>query len=162
MVRLFNCTICDQRRSTSMTPKFSILLRENPPKVLRFTLSIWRVIFSIHLWKGILLRTSEIPLNLNFKHVRMTNSDGRCLDLLPSQGSEEATGKKSNPVAGQIYKIIFKTREYFEHTNRKSFYPWVEVSTTFFTVSKSYSFSGSLYRSPSSLKTRKIIIISHY
>ena len=35
---------------------------------------------------------------------------------------------KSNPAAGQIYKIIFKTKEYFEHTKRKSFYPWVEVS----------------------------------
>lgn len=57
----------------------------------------------------------------------MTNSDGRCLDLLPSWGSEEATKNKSDLAAGQIYKIVFKTKEYFEHTNRKSFYPWVEV-----------------------------------
>ena len=67
--------------------------------------------------------------NSNYlNYVRITNSDGRCLDLLPCRESEEATGKKSNPVAGQIYKIIFKTKEYFEHTERKSFYPWVEVS----------------------------------
>ena len=110
-----------------MTPKFSILLLENPPKVSQFTLSIWILIFSIHLGKGILLRTSEIPINLNYS--RITNSDGRCLDLLPSRESEEATRQKSNPVAGQTYKIIFKTKEYFEHTKRKSFYPWVEVST---------------------------------
>jgi len=60
----------------------------------------------------------------------ITNSDGRCLDLLPCRGSEEATRMKSNPVAGQIYKIIFKTKEYFEHTERKSFYPWVEITFT--------------------------------
>jgi len=60
----------------------------------------------------------------------ITNSDGRCLDLLPSRGSEEATKKKSNPVAGQIYKIIFKTKEYFELSERKSFYPWVEITFT--------------------------------
>jgi len=58
----------------------------------------------------------------------ITNSDGRCLDLLPSRGSEEATRKNSDPVAGQTYKIVFKTKEYFEHTKRKSFYPWVEIT----------------------------------
>ncbi|KAF8807838.1 Hydroxyisourate hydrolase [Phlegmacium glaucopus] len=58
----------------------------------------------------------------------ITNSDGRCLDLLPSRGSEEATREKSDLVAGQTYKIVFKTKEYFEHTHRKSFYPWVEIT----------------------------------
>jgi len=58
----------------------------------------------------------------------ITNSDGRCLDLLPSRGSEEATRKNSDPIAGQTYKIIFRTKEYFEHTKRKSFYPWVEIT----------------------------------
>ena len=105
----------------------------------------------------ILLRILGIPVNLNC--FRITNSDGRCLDLLPSRESEEATRKKSNPVAGQIYKIIFKTKEYFEHTNRKSFYPWVEVSTMH---RFEKLFSGSLCRSPSPLKTRKTTIISHY
>ena len=76
----------------------------------------------------ILLRISEIPINLNYS--RVTNSDGRCLDLLPSRGSEEATRNKSDIVAGQTYKIIFKTKEYFEQSKRKSFYPWVEVSGT--------------------------------
>jgi len=58
----------------------------------------------------------------------ITNSDGRCLDLLPTRGSEEATRKKSDLVSGQTYKIIFRTKEYFEHTERKSFYPWVEIT----------------------------------
>jgi 5-hydroxyisourate hydrolase len=89
--------------------------------------------------KGYICYALEIPINLNYS--RITNSDGRCLDLLPSRGSEEATRKKSNPVAGQIYKIIFKTKEYFENTERKSFYPWVEVSTMH-RVEK--LFSGSL------------------
>ncbi|KAF4623064.1 hypothetical protein D9613_002232 [Agrocybe pediades] len=57
-----------------------------------------------------------------------TNADGRCLDLLPPAGSELAKKEKTDLVAGQTYKVVFKTKEYFEKTNRKSFYPWVEIS----------------------------------
>jgi len=54
-----------------------------------------------------------------------TDSDGRCLTLLRSTEAEE----KMIPLkAGGLYKIIFKTKEYFESTGRKSFYPWVEIS----------------------------------
>ncbi|RDB28420.1 5-hydroxyisourate hydrolase [Hypsizygus marmoreus] len=59
-----------------------------------------------------------------------TNSDGRCLDLLPPAGSGEERTEKTALVAGQIYKIVFKTKEYFESTNRTSFYPWVEITFT--------------------------------
>ena len=58
---------------------------------------------------------------------RMTNADGRCLDLLPPRDSEEARDEHTQLRAGQTYKIIFKTKEYFKRTNRSSFYPWVEV-----------------------------------
>ena len=57
----------------------------------------------------------------------MTNADGRCLDLLPPRDSEEARDEHTQLRAGQTYKIIFKTKEYFKRTNRSSFYPWVEV-----------------------------------
>ncbi|KAF9486302.1 Hydroxyisourate hydrolase, partial [Pholiota conissans] len=60
--------------------------------------------------------------------VSVTNADGRCLDLLPPPRSELAVEEKTDLVAGQTYKIIFKTKEYFESTNRKSFYPWVEIT----------------------------------
>ncbi|KAF8665437.1 hypothetical protein AX16_000456 [Volvariella volvacea WC 439] len=60
----------------------------------------------------------------------VTNSDGRCLDLLPPRGSEEARREKTDLVAGKTYKIIFRTKEYFESTGRNSFYPWVEISFT--------------------------------
>ena len=56
-----------------------------------------------------------------------TNEDGRCLDLLPPAGSELAQKEKTELIAGQTYKVVFKTKEYFDRTNRKSFYPWVEV-----------------------------------
>jgi len=56
-----------------------------------------------------------------------TNEDGRCLDLLPPAGSELAQKEKTELVAGQTYKVVFKTKEFFDRTNRKSFYPWVEV-----------------------------------
>ncbi|KAJ3516082.1 hypothetical protein NLJ89_g1343 [Agrocybe chaxingu] len=58
----------------------------------------------------------------------VTNADGRCLDLLPPAGSEEAKKEKTDLVVGQTYKVVFKTKEYFERTNRKSFYPWVEIT----------------------------------
>ncbi|KXN88782.1 5-hydroxyisourate hydrolase, partial [Leucoagaricus sp. SymC.cos] len=57
----------------------------------------------------------------------VTNSDGRCIDLLPPRGSMEARELKTDPEAGQTYKIIFKTKPYFARTNRRSFYPWVEI-----------------------------------
>jgi len=57
-----------------------------------------------------------------------TNADGRCIDLLPPKGSEEAQRENTDLVAGQTYKIVFKTKEYFEKTGRKSFYPWVEIT----------------------------------
>ncbi|KAH9486504.1 5-hydroxyisourate hydrolase [Psilocybe cubensis] len=56
-----------------------------------------------------------------------TNADGRCLDLLPPRGSELARKEKTDLVAGQTYKVIFRTKEYFDRTNRRSFYPWVEI-----------------------------------
>jgi len=58
----------------------------------------------------------------------VTNADGRCLDLLPSAGSELAQKEHTELKAGQMYKIVFKTKEYFESTNRLSFYPWVEIT----------------------------------
>jgi 5-hydroxyisourate hydrolase len=58
----------------------------------------------------------------------MTNSDGRCFDLLPPRGSEEEKQQNTALAAGRTYKIVFRTKEYFEATNQKSFYPWVEVS----------------------------------
>jgi 5-hydroxyisourate hydrolase len=47
---------------------------------------------------------------------RETNSDGRCLHLFPPSLQ-----------TGGLYKIVFKTKQYFERTGKKSLYPWVEV-----------------------------------
>lgn len=58
----------------------------------------------------------------------LTNEDGRCLDLLPPAGSELAQKENTELIAGQTYKVVFKTKEYFDRSNRKSFYPWVEVT----------------------------------
>ncbi|TFK77368.1 Hydroxyisourate hydrolase [Pluteus cervinus] len=58
----------------------------------------------------------------------VTNDDGRCLDLLPPAGSEEAKAQKADLAAGQTYKVVFKTKEYFDGTQRESFYPWVEIT----------------------------------
>ncbi|KAJ6604827.1 hypothetical protein DFH09DRAFT_1019139 [Mycena vulgaris] len=56
-----------------------------------------------------------------------TNADGRCLDLLPARDSSEAKELDVALVPG-TYKIVFKTKEYFERTGRKCFYPWVEIT----------------------------------
>lgn len=69
----------------------------------------------------------------------MTNDDGRCLDLLPPAGSEEAKAQGTSLAAGQTYKIVFKTNEYFERTQRKSFYPWVEVCSNSLIVRKVFN-----------------------
>jgi 5-hydroxyisourate hydrolase len=59
--------------------------------------------------------------------IRVTNSDGRCLDLLPVKGSEEEKKESTALAAGNTYKIVFFTEPYFESSGRKSFYPQVEV-----------------------------------
>lgn len=51
-----------------------------------------------------------------------TNADGRCLDLLLA----DAPGARDALRPG-TYQIVFKTKEYFERTGRKSFYPFVQV-----------------------------------
>jgi 5-hydroxyisourate hydrolase len=68
------------------------------------------------------------PTVLNLSATRVTNTAGRCLDLLPPVGSDEAKKERTDLVQGKTYKIVFKTKEYFESTGRISFYPWVEVS----------------------------------
>ncbi|KAI0068125.1 Hydroxyisourate hydrolase [Artomyces pyxidatus] len=55
-----------------------------------------------------------------------TNSDGRCVDLLSPRGDNDA-GNRTPLKAGGLYKIVFKTKEYFQETERLSFYPWVEI-----------------------------------
>jgi 5-hydroxyisourate hydrolase len=47
------------------------------------------------------------------------------MDLRPS-GPQSAQSIKLE--AGKLYKIIFKTKEYFDRVEKATFYPWVEVS----------------------------------
>ena len=58
---------------------------------------------------------------------RVTDYDGRCMQLYP----EAQPGQKREDLiklqAGRLYKVVFKTKDYFESTGRKCFYPWVEV-----------------------------------
>ena len=57
-------------------------------------------------------------------HTSETNEDGRCIDLLtPASKSVEDLATLN---AG-LYKIIFQTKDYFRKSDRKCFYPWVEV-----------------------------------
>lgn len=60
----------------------------------------------------------------------VTNSDGRCLDLLlpPSSPTESSGNLEDGILRKGLYKIIFKTKDYFQSRNTATFYPWVEVS----------------------------------
>ncbi|KAF9459822.1 hypothetical protein BDZ94DRAFT_1291439 [Collybia nuda] len=85
--------------------------------------------------EGVVVRLQELELSKNggpdiFHPLAkgVTNSDGRCLDLLPPAGSDEARKEHTDLISGKTYKIVFKTKEYFESTGRKSFYPWVEIT----------------------------------
>lgn len=59
----------------------------------------------------------------------VTDSNGRCSDLCIPAAGAEGDAKKFELVAGRLYKVVFKTKEYFDGSGgRKCFYPWVEVS----------------------------------
>jgi 5-hydroxyisourate hydrolase len=55
-----------------------------------------------------------------------TNADGRCTDLLTSSSAENKEQRVQ--LTPGIYKIIFRTKDYFDKLGKQSFYPWVEVS----------------------------------
>ncbi|KAH7886086.1 hypothetical protein F5I97DRAFT_1937010 [Phlebopus sp. FC_14] len=67
------------------------------------------------------------PFAQGTKPSSVTDSNGRCMSLLPPRASDDAKerGKEFSP---GTYKIVFKPKEYFERTGRKCFYPWVEIS----------------------------------
>jgi 5-hydroxyisourate hydrolase len=76
-----------------------------------------------------------------------TDLDGRCVDLLSTEAQEKQTQLK----AGGLYKVVFKTKEYFEATGRKSFYPWVEI--TFEVINPEEHYHIPLLISPYSFTT---------
>ncbi|KAF8260735.1 hypothetical protein EI94DRAFT_1780412 [Lactarius quietus] len=49
----------------------------------------------------------------------VTNTDGRCVDLLSPGDQRPSDG---------LYKIIFETKDYFDKAGKPTFYPWVEIS----------------------------------
>lgn len=57
-----------------------------------------------------------------------TDSDGRCMQLWPKATAEHNAEQRAKLKAGALYKVVFKTKEYFESTGRKCFYPWVEIT----------------------------------
>lgn len=64
------------------------------------------------------------------RHVpRVTDSDGRCMQLYPEAGPGQKREDLVTLQVGKLYKVVFKTKGYFESTGRKCFYPWVEVPT---------------------------------
>jgi len=56
-------------------------------------------------------------INNSTRYDSSTDNDGRCSNLL-EPGCVMTVG---------VYKIVFKTQEYFEASKRKCFYPFVEV-----------------------------------
>ncbi|KAI0828942.1 transthyretin, partial [Trametes gibbosa] len=81
----------------------------------------------------------------------VTDYDGRCMQLYP----EATPGQKREDLiklqAGGIYKVMFKTKDYFESTGRKCFYPWVEI--TFEIVNPTEHYHIPLLISPYSYTT---------
>jgi len=58
----------------------------------------------------------------------VTNADGRCSDLLPPSAALQPG----------TYQIVFETKEYFERSDRKSFYPFVQITFTIENPSEHY------------------------
>ncbi|KAJ4485827.1 hypothetical protein J3R30DRAFT_3282228 [Lentinula aciculospora] len=63
-----------------------------------------------------------------------TNSDGRCTDLLTPMSSTEI----KDLLKPGLYKMIFRTKEYFESKSVKTFYPWVEITFELSDTSEHY------------------------
>ena len=60
-------------------------------------------------------------------NIRVTDYDGRCMQLYPNAGPGQRREDLIKLEAGKLYKVVFKTKEYFESVGSKCFYPWVEV-----------------------------------
>jgi len=78
-----------------------------------------------------------------------TDSDGRCTNLLPPCDTPNAI----ELTAGGLYKVTFKTKDYFAKTDRKCLYPWVEI--TFELSDKEEHYHIPLLISPYSFTTYK-------
>jgi 5-hydroxyisourate hydrolase-like protein (transthyretin family) len=52
--------------------------------------------------------------------LRVTNADGRCMNLLSCDKQLTQSG---------VYRIVFETKDYFDKAEKPAFYPWVEVRT---------------------------------
>ncbi|KAI0094314.1 hypothetical protein BDY19DRAFT_901530 [Irpex rosettiformis] len=57
----------------------------------------------------------------------LTNTDGRCMQLWPEAAEDAVKIESAKLVAGRQYKMIFWVKEYFQETERKCFYPVVEI-----------------------------------
>ena len=49
------------------------------------------------------------------------------MQLWPAATESKTKEELAKLKAGTLYKVFFKTKDYFESTGRKCFYPWVEV-----------------------------------
>ncbi|CCL98080.1 uncharacterized protein FIBRA_00074 [Fibroporia radiculosa] len=58
----------------------------------------------------------------------VTDADGRCMQLWPQPGAGQSKEELAKLKTGTLYKVVFKTKDYFEHTGRQCFYPWVEIT----------------------------------
>ncbi|KAI0800704.1 transthyretin, partial [Fomes fomentarius] len=58
----------------------------------------------------------------------VTDYDGRCMQLYPEAGPGQRREELIKLQSGRLYKVVFKTKDYFESVGRKCFYPWVEIT----------------------------------
>ena len=49
------------------------------------------------------------------------------MQLYPEAGPGQRREELIKLEAGKLYKVVFRTKDYFESVGRKCFYPWVEV-----------------------------------
>ena len=49
------------------------------------------------------------------------------MQLWPKDTESKTKEELAKLKAGTLYKVFIKTKDYFESTGRKCFYPWVEV-----------------------------------
>ena len=84
------------------------------------------------------------------------------MQLWPEVAGDVEKIEKSRLLAGSQYKMVFWVKEYFQQTERKCFYPVVEVSTTLITSTIVSLLMHTMNRSTLNRRTSPNIIIFLY
>lgn len=87
------------------------------------------------------------------------------MQLWPAADGLQTREERAKLKADRFYKVVLHTKDYFASSDRKCFYPWVDVGIPYFKFPRrhcSRRFSASPRRLRSKCRIPMNIIIFHY